>query len=538
MALAVGDIVGERYVVEEHISAGSFGSVYRAADREIRSHQVALKLLHRSAASDAERAEALRELMLIASVSHPAVVQFKDYGWYQSRLWFAMPWYRGRPLDQVLGFSDNVVALGRVEAKPIFVRVAHGLAAMHAVGIHHHDIKPENIFLAEMAGFPAGFPVLLDLGIATKRGENPKGFTPDYASPETAAAMLGTRVEAIGGATDVYSLALVLRNAIDPSLIEARSDASVIARLNERATRAVPLPKIRELRYLAPHFERWLNLDPGKRPSAEQLAKELEILSLPEEKREAQLRLLKRVGPVLAVGLIVVLFLMLQVQRQKLEISVKEQVITLKDRVIQEELSQNEQQLVKIESQAKSLGNEHEQLRQAVALGRSLNAQLQKAGDRNQTLLRKNGGLTAERDALSLEKQALTSERDGLQQDKQTLAGERDDLNREQQKLIAERDRLTFERNALTGERDALLSDKRALSTERDGLASDKQTLTRERDGLLAEKQGLSAERDALARDKQNLKAANDALQGEIDALKARPQPDTPAAASGGAPAQ
>ena len=78
--LLIGDILGERYVIEQHISAGGFGAVYRASDRQIRNHQVALKLLHNPARDDQAREIALRELTLIASVSHPSVAQFKGTG--------------------------------------------------------------------------------------------------------------------------------------------------------------------------------------------------------------------------------------------------------------------------------------------------------------------------------------------------------------------------------------------------------------------------------------------------------------------------
>jgi serine/threonine protein kinase len=163
--LDVGDIIGERYVIEQSISAGSFGAVFRAKDRQIENHQVALKLLHKPAANDADKEAALRELTLIASVSHPSVVQFKDYGWFEGRLWFAMPWMKGQTLDRRFDRGDGHAELTRKEARPLFERIALGLAAMHEVGIHHHDIKPENIFLADIAGFEGGLPVLLDLGI-------------------------------------------------------------------------------------------------------------------------------------------------------------------------------------------------------------------------------------------------------------------------------------------------------------------------------------------------------------------------------------
>ena len=140
--LLIGDIVGERYVIEQHISSGGFGAVYRASDRQIRNHQVALKLLHNPARDEQAREVALRELTLIASVSHPSVVQFKDYGWHEGRLWFAMPFYRGETLDKRFASVDGSVPISRAEARPIFEQVAQGLAAMHQVGINHHDLKP------------------------------------------------------------------------------------------------------------------------------------------------------------------------------------------------------------------------------------------------------------------------------------------------------------------------------------------------------------------------------------------------------------
>ena len=67
---------------------------------------------------------ALRELTLIASVSHPSVVQFKDYGWHEGRLYFAMPWYRGRTL--------TAAAPGRVDSPPTSTRSAPSASRVRA----------------------------------------------------------------------------------------------------------------------------------------------------------------------------------------------------------------------------------------------------------------------------------------------------------------------------------------------------------------------------------------------------------------------
>src|SRR5690606_29568266 len=135
-------------------------------------HVVTLKLLHRVARTPAAREGAIRELSLIASAFHPSLVHFKDHGWFEDRLWFVMPFYVGEML------------LERLERGPLelddtlahFERLARALAALHAAGIRHQDIKPENIFLVELAtGAAADRPeilaVLLDLGVAAPNGE-------------------------------------------------------------------------------------------------------------------------------------------------------------------------------------------------------------------------------------------------------------------------------------------------------------------------------------------------------------------------------
>src|SRR5690606_35972253 len=95
----VGRVIAGRYAIEARVGSGAFGDVFRARDTEVRGHVVALKLLHQASPSDEERERALRELRLIASVFHPSVVQFKDHGWHEGRLWFVMPWYEGETLE-------------------------------------------------------------------------------------------------------------------------------------------------------------------------------------------------------------------------------------------------------------------------------------------------------------------------------------------------------------------------------------------------------------------------------------------------------
>lgn len=520
-ALSPGDIIGDRYVIEQHISAGSFGAVYRASDRQIANHQVALKLLHVPAADEPAREAALRELTLLASVSHPSVVQFKDYGWHQGRLWFAMPWYRGTTLAMRYTDSQGPIPMTRVEARPIFERLAQGLAAMHEVGIHHHDIKPENVFLADIAGFEMGFPVLLDLGIATKRGEGPKGLTVEYASPETAAAALGVHDRPIGAAADVFSLALVLRNALEPETAPP-CDGEFVALLNQRATLPIKPPGRRDMRHLRTAFNRWLSLDPSARPSAAEFAAELVLLTAPEEQRQARRKILRRLVPVLLASALAVSLLLLQVQRQKTELLAQRERLTQEMQESEALRQRSAQQLQEIEAKSEQLGSQEQRLKRAVAIGRELNGQLARAERRADDLGDKLRRTSAERDGLSADKATLTRERDELVVTRDRLQGERDALTRTRDQLQGERDELTRTRDRLQQEGDA-------LRIERDRLDAEHKQATAERDAQSAERERLAGELESVQRRLTKVSAQFEAeekarreLRSEVRALNRR----------------
>jgi serine/threonine protein kinase len=282
--LPSGTIVGGRYSIETRVGLGAFGDVYRAKDTEVPGHVVALKLLHQQAHSKKAKQSALRELRLIASVFHPSIVQFKDHGWFEERLWFVMPWYDGETLESRLQREP----LSRAEALEIFQPLARALAAMHAAGVRHQDVKPENIFLARIPGFGKDevTPVLLDLGVAATEAEMVVAGTPTYFAPEVAAQFAAVEEKpTVSNKADVFALALSLRNALEPETQEDVAAGAVDTFIEKRSKDTPHAPVRRALRYLKPSFERWLNYDAERRPSADELAEELTVLSLPEERR-------------------------------------------------------------------------------------------------------------------------------------------------------------------------------------------------------------------------------------------------------------
>lgn len=298
--VAPDTVLGGRYRLVERVGSGAFADVYRAHDTEVKDHVVALKLLHASSITADARESALRELRHIASVFHPSVVQFKDHGWYENRLWFVMPWYDGETLEDRMKRAP----LSRRDARRVFKPLAQALAAMHGAGMRHQDIKPDNIFLATIKGIGSEqedlLPVLLDLGVAAKEAEMVVAGTPTYFAPEVAAQFSRGAIQfAPSGKSDVFSLALALRNALSPDLEEDVPAGAVERFIAQRADEPVALPDTRDLKYLSPYFERWLHADPNVRPSAEEFAEQLDILIAPEEYRARRNAVLRSVGPLL-----------------------------------------------------------------------------------------------------------------------------------------------------------------------------------------------------------------------------------------------
>jgi serine/threonine protein kinase len=297
--LAPGSTVGGRYRIEAFVADGAFGAVYRATDLDVPGHVVALKLMHRPAASDEERARAMREAQLIAAVSHPSVVSFKDHGLHRGRFFIVMPWYEGETLAQRLLARGPILA--RREALRIFRQLAEALAAMHERGVYHRDVKPENILLATLGAGQPELPVLLDLGVSGADDDALLGFTVAYVAPEMARAhaaeAAGQPIELVDGKADVYALCLTLFDSLSPQHRPLPLDTATSLALRERAKAGVELPDVPELADILPAMRKWLAQDPTARPTAAELASELRILTRREEARSERKRLLRRVLP-------------------------------------------------------------------------------------------------------------------------------------------------------------------------------------------------------------------------------------------------
>jgi hypothetical protein len=279
----VGDVVGQHYRLVRLLGQGMFGKVYAAERVDVPEHQVALKLMPRSlyAGRNVER-----ELVMLATVGHPHVVQMKDHGTTDDYVWLTMPVYVGETLGERLESGP----LDLREAHDIFLPIARALEALHGAGLRHQDIKPENIFLARFGG--RLHPVLLDLGVAAERDASFVAGTALYAAPEQLLAFTG-----VPGAIpltekmDTYCLgATLLTSLVGPAFFpgEQASSRDEIAEAHDERAReplrpgALPSLVGEPREALARTLRGLLALDPADRPTMSDVAEQLDVLLEPE----------------------------------------------------------------------------------------------------------------------------------------------------------------------------------------------------------------------------------------------------------------
>jgi eukaryotic-like serine/threonine-protein kinase len=168
-----------RFEIQEKLGEGGMGVLYRARDTRL-GRTVAIKLLHAGAVADPERTRRfVQEAKAASSLNHPNIVTVHDIGEDSERgTWIAMECLEGESLRQRLARGPLAVP----EALRIAVEMARGLAAAHAAGIVHRDVKPANVMITS-----AGLVKVLDFGLA--KLARPEGVATDSVSPTLSAAV-------------------------------------------------------------------------------------------------------------------------------------------------------------------------------------------------------------------------------------------------------------------------------------------------------------------------------------------------------------
>ena len=161
----LGSVLGGRYRLERILGYGGMSTIFAATDAKL-GRSVAVKVLRPEFGADAAFVERFRrEAQSAASLSHPNIVAVYDYGTDAAGPFIVMEQVAGGDLSRVL---DERGALPPTAVARTGQQVADALAAAHARGLVHRDIKPGNILLA-----PDGRVQVADFGIAQAAADSP-----------------------------------------------------------------------------------------------------------------------------------------------------------------------------------------------------------------------------------------------------------------------------------------------------------------------------------------------------------------------------
>jgi eukaryotic-like serine/threonine-protein kinase len=265
---ATGDVhvIAGRYEVRRVIGRGGMGVVYEA-ENTWTHRRVAVKVLDPARTSDPVQVERfMREARAASALRHPNVVDVLDMGQdpADGSLYIVQELLVGEDLRALL---EREGKLDEVKARAIFAPVLRGIAAAHATGIVHRDVKPANLFLSKgMSGELV--PKVIDFGIArdvsqdtVRTGTGETIGTPAYMAPEQLRAE-----RALTPAVDVWALGVVLHEMLAGDTPFPSDNYNVLVHrvlAGERPPLATTLPNLsRSLRAL---IDRALEPEASKR---------------------------------------------------------------------------------------------------------------------------------------------------------------------------------------------------------------------------------------------------------------------------------
>jgi serine/threonine-protein kinase len=211
----VGQTLDEKYLIEERLSEGGMGTVYRARHLQM-DRPVAIKVMHEGLVEDeASRIRFQREARASVRLQHPNAVSVTDCGeTADGCVYIVMELLEGRTLREIL-VKEAPIETAR--AISIMLQACEAVAAAHEAGIIHRDLKPSNILITQSPDAPATVKVI-DFGVAkltarTLDDEDPAITlrqagaligTPRYMAPEQYEG------NGLTPAADVYSLGVIL----------------------------------------------------------------------------------------------------------------------------------------------------------------------------------------------------------------------------------------------------------------------------------------------------------------------------------------
>jgi eukaryotic-like serine/threonine-protein kinase len=222
--------LADRYTIERELGAGGMATVYLAQDLK-HDRKVAVKVLRPELAAALGPDRFPREIRILARLQHPHILPLLDSGEAGGFLFYTMPFVDGESLRERV---DRGGALPVPEAIRILREVADALAAAHAAGVLHRDIKPGNVMLSGRHALVMDFGVAKAVSDAGGENLTTVGVavgTPTYMSPEQATAS-----DDIDARSDIYALGLMAYEILTgkPPFIGKSAQATLSAQVLEK----------------------------------------------------------------------------------------------------------------------------------------------------------------------------------------------------------------------------------------------------------------------------------------------------------------
>jgi eukaryotic-like serine/threonine-protein kinase len=256
--LEPGTLLGGRYEIISTLGLGGMGAVYKAYDRDIEI-EIAVKVIRPDLASNPELLQRFKqELLLARQITHRNVVRIFDVRESGGLKFITMEYIDGRDLGSLLAEHGK---LPPSEALDIMMQACAGLAAAHAEGVIHRDLKPGNIMRDKK-----GRVVVMDFGLARTLdggGMTQTGAmlgTIEYMSPEQAKA------ESLDERSDLFTIGLILYELITGKT-PYQADSAIASLLKRTQERAISISEIdaNVSRSLSAVVARCLETDPKNR---------------------------------------------------------------------------------------------------------------------------------------------------------------------------------------------------------------------------------------------------------------------------------